>query len=147
MAKCPMSKPSRGWELLSWGNRSHNPAVSKHRAAQEDPRGQGGGVFTGWMKEQHFFPGPHKANKNYMETVRGGISSMFFQNKREKSQRECTVWRAGKKDAKQPKHKLPVLQDSSTSTALVKKQSASILFGLMSGHRIQPIDHYKNDGI
>lgn len=72
---------------------------------------------------------------------------MFFQNKWEKSQRECTVWRAGKKDAKQLWHKLPVLQDRRTSTALGKKKNASILFGLMSGHRIRPTDHYKNNGI
>lgn len=101
-------------------NRSYNPAGSKHRAALEDPGGQGVGPLTGGMKELHFFPGPHKANRNYTEIVKGEISSMFFQNKWEMSQRECTVWRAGKKDAKQLWHKLPVLQDSSTSTALGK---------------------------
>lgn len=85
------------------------------------------GGLTGRMKEQHFFPGPHKANRNDTEIVRGEIPSMFFQNKWEKRQRECTVWRAGKKDAKQLWHKLPVLQDSSTSTALGKQKNVPML--------------------
>lgn len=115
-----MSKSSRGWELPPQANRSYNPAGSKDRAALKDFRGRGVGLLTGRMKEQHFFPGPHKANRNYVEMVRGEISSMFYQNKWEKSQREGTMLRAGKKDAKQLRHKLPVLQDSSTSTALGK---------------------------
>lgn len=137
-----MSKPSRGWKLPPQANRSYNPAGSKHRAALEDPGGQGVGGLTGRMKEQHFFPGPHKANRNDTEIVRGEISSMFFQNKWEKRQRECTVWRAGKKDAKQLWHKLPVLQDSSTSTALGKQKNVPMLYGLMLGHSIRPTDHY-----
>lgn len=145
MAKCPMSQPSRGWELLSWGNRSYNPAVSKQSSPGGPQRPRSGHVHR-LDEGAALLPWPSQS-KNYMEIVRGEISSMFFQNKWEKRQRECTVWRAGKKDAKQLWHKLPVLQDSSTSTALVKKQSASILFGLMSGHRIRPTDHYKNDGI
>lgn len=105
------------------------------------------GLLTGWMQEQHFSPGPHKANRNNVERVKGKISSTFFQNKWEKNQRECTMWRAGKKDAKQLWHKLPVLQNSSTSTALDKQKNASMLYGQMSGHSIKPTDHYKNDGI
>lgn len=104
-------------------------------------------MLTGWLKELHFFPGPHKANRNYVEIVRGEISSMFFQNKWETSQRECTVWRARKKNAKQLWHKLPVLQDSSTNTALGKQKNASILYSLMLGHSVRPTDHYKTDGI
>lgn len=57
------------------------------QTALEDPRGQGEGQLTGWVKEQQFFPSPHKANRNYVEVARGEISSMFFQDKWEKSQR------------------------------------------------------------
>lgn len=118
------------------------PSWLQTQSSLEDPGGQGVGGLTGRMKEQHFFPGPHKANRNDTEIVRGEISSMFFQNKWEKRQRECTVWRAGKKDAKQLWHKLPVLQDSSTSTALGKQKNVPMLYGLMLGHGIRPTDHY-----
>lgn len=147
MAKCPMSKPLWGWELPLWANRSYDPTGSRHKAALEDPGGQGGTCSQTGLKN---------STSSLALTKQTEITGKYWGDKYPacssktsgRSAREYALCgELERKDAKQLWHKLPVLQDSSTSTALGKQKNAPTLNGLTLGHSMRPTDHYKNDGL